>query len=182
MIKDQLRKDFLSKLRALSNDQVNSLSIKVTHQLISFLASHTDLVKNVGGSFLPLRAEVYPVLQELMKYVPVKLAYPVLVDGNMHFGIPEVMPRGASWLEPPYSLTEPSWLLVPGLGFDFKGARLGRGKGYYDRYLQKKDVIKIGIAWSEQILTKIPVEQHDAQMDFIITESFCWSVAQQEKF
>lgn len=131
---------------------------------------------------MPLRAEVAPVYQELLHKYPVTLAFPVLFEGEMFFGVPNGMPKGKTWLEPPYSLAEPKWFLVPGVGFDLNGARLGRGKGFYDRYLETRNVLKIGVAWSEQLVTKIPIEQHDAHMDFIITESFCWNVREQEKF
>ena len=182
MTKDQLRRELLSKLRALSDDQINSLSFKVTNQLINLLSAIPDLAEQVGGSFLPLKAEIAPVYQELLHCVPLNLAFPVLFEGGMYFGIPDGMPKGSIWLEPPYALAEPKWFLVPGVGFDLGGARLGRGKGFYDRYLETRNVLKIGVSWSEQIVTKIPSEHHDAQMDFIITESFCWSVSQQEKF
>lgn len=131
---------------------------------------------------MPLKSEIAPMYQELMHAVPLDLAFPVLVNGQMSFGIPNGMPKGGVWLDWPYHLIEPQWFLVPGLGFDFSGARLGRGKGYYDRYLEDKDLLTIGIAWSEQVIEKIPMEQHDCYMDFIITEEFCWDVGQQVKF
>lgn len=131
---------------------------------------------------MPLKAEIAPVYQELLKAVPVSLAFPVLFEGEMLFGLPNGMPKGATWLEAPYLPVDPEWYLVPGVGFDLKGARLGRGKGFYDRFFENKDVLKIGLAWSEQIVPNIPVEQHDCHMDFIITEEFCWDVKQQEKF
>ena len=131
---------------------------------------------------MPLKSEIAPMYQELMHAVPLDLAFPVLVNGQMSFGIPNGMPKGGIWLDWPYHLIGPQWLLVPGLGFDFSGARLGRGRGYYDRYLEDKDLLTIGIAWSEQVIEKIPMEQHDCYMDFIITEEFCWDVGQQVKF
>lgn len=131
---------------------------------------------------MPLKAEVAPVYQELLHKFPVTLAFPVLFEGEMFFGVPNGLPKGKTWLEPPYSLTEPTWFLVPGVGFDLNGARLGRGKGFYDRFLETRNVLKIGVAWSEQLVKGIPIEQHDAHMDFIITESFCWNVREQEKF
>lgn len=100
----------------------------------------------------------------------------------MLFGMPEGPPKGSTWLKEPYHLVEPQWILVPGVGFDLSGARLGRGKGFYDRYLEKRADCKIGLAWSEQIVEKVPTEKHDSHMDFIITEEFCWDVNQQEKF
>lgn len=182
MTKDNLRTHLLSKLSALSHDSVQSLSFAVTNQLIKLFSSLPKLQGQVGAGFLPLKAEIAPVYQELFKAVPLALSYPVQVEGQMLFGIPNGLPKGLIWLNPPYTVVEPEWLLVPGVGFDLSGARLGRGKGFYDRYLENKDVLKIGLAWSEQLVEKIPMEQHDCRMDFIITEECCWDVNQQEKF
>lgn len=131
---------------------------------------------------MPLKAEIAPAYQELLKAYPCSLAFPILHEGEMLFGIPNGMPKGTTWLEPPYVPADPEWMLVPGVGFDFKGARLGRGRGFYDRYLSDKNVLTIGLAWTEQIVSKVPVEQHDCHMDFLITEEYCWDVSRQEKF
>ncbi len=141
-----------------------------------------ELTSQIGAGFMPLKAELAPVYQVLLHAVPVSLAYPINKDGAMSFAIPDGMPRGGIWLDKPYHEVKPDWLFVPGLGFSLKGSRLGRGKGYYDRYLENSQAIKIGIAWSEQIIEQIPVESHDCHMDFIVTELFCWDVKQQVKF
>lgn len=120
--------------------------------------------------------------QELFRKVPLSVAFPILKEAQMGFAIPQGLPRGAPWLEHPYHEVEPTWILVPGVGFDLGGARLGRGKGFYDRFLDTHEGLRIGLAWSEQLTDKIPVESHDCHMDYIITESFCWDVNQQKKF
>lgn len=181
-MKSDIRNDLLLRLSSLPNETVQSLSFKLTKQLIKFFSSHPELHSQVGAGYLPLKAEIAPVYQELLKRVPMSIAFPILFEGEMLFGIPNGMPRGETWLEAPYHPADPEWLMVPGVGFDLKGGRLGRGKGFYDRYLEDKDVLKIGLAWTEQIVEKIPVEKHDCHMDFIITEEFCWDVQQQEKF
>lgn len=182
MSKLSLRKELLAKLEALSNDDILSLNFRITEQLEKLFSSIPEMSQQIGGAYLPLKAEVAPVYQEFLKRFPVNLAYPILFEGQMLFGIPNGMPKGSTWLEPPYSLATPEWFLVPGVGFDLNGARLGRGKGFYDRYLETNLGLKIGLAWSEQLVTTIPVESHDCHMDFIITEKFCWNVKQQEKF
>lgn len=181
-MKENLRDELLLKLSALSFDEFQSLSFKLTNQLIKFLTSLPELQSQVGAAYLPLKAEIAPAYQELLKAYPCSLSFPILHEGEMLFGIPNGMPKGSTWLEAPYVPADPEWLLVPGVGFDLGGARLGRGKGFYDRYLADKDVLTIGLAWTEQIVKKIPVEKHDCHMDFIITEEFCWDVNQQEKF
>lgn len=61
-------------------------------------------------------------------------------------------------------------IIVPAVAFDRRGNRLGRGKGFYDRLLQKAKCPKIGIAYHFQLLDEIPAEPHDIPMDKIITE------------
>lgn len=62
-------------------------------------------------------------------------------------------------------------VFVPGLAFDEAGGRLGRGAGYFDRFLSKlKKTVKIGLAYKEQAVKKVPVEKHDMRLDFLITD------------
>lgn len=61
-------------------------------------------------------------------------------------------------------------IIVPGVAFDKNNNRLGYGRGYYDKYLSNKDIYKIGICYSEQLIDKIEVEEHDIKMDLIITD------------
>ncbi len=62
-------------------------------------------------------------------------------------------------------------MVLPGLGFDKKGGRLGRGAGYFDRFLAKAGKVKkIGIAFREQIVKKIPMAAHDVRIDGVITD------------
>jgi 5-formyltetrahydrofolate cyclo-ligase len=68
------------------------------------------------------------------------------------------------------SIVSPEVVIVPGLGFSPDGKRLGRGKGFYDRYFEKSSVLKIGIAFEMQILNDIPTETHDMKMDFVVTD------------
>lgn len=66
----------------------------------------------------------------------------------------------------------PDLLLLPLLGFDGKGTRLGYGKGHYDRTiaLLHKPPRLIGLAFAAQEMTLIPREDHDVQLDAVITE------------
>lgn len=62
-------------------------------------------------------------------------------------------------------------VLIPGLAFDIKGHRLGRGQGYYDKtlaHLPKKPIL-VGLAMDEQIVDDVPIEKHDIIMDYIAT-------------
>ena len=62
-------------------------------------------------------------------------------------------------------------VLVPGMAFDLSGNRLGRGRGFYDRLLAEASGIKCGICYDGQLLPEIPVETHDAKVNFIVTPS-----------
>jgi 5-formyltetrahydrofolate cyclo-ligase len=67
------------------------------------------------------------------------------------------------------SLNQFDLVLVPGVAFDLSGNRLGRGQGFYDRILAEVSGIKCGVCHNFQLLEKIPVEEHDAKVDFIFT-------------
>ena len=78
-------------------------------------------------------------------------------------------------LEPPFDQTrigDPKDLdlaIIPGLGFDRDGGRLGRGEGYFDRFLQEAQrAYKIGLAFECQIIEKIPRTSHDVVMDEVL--------------
>jgi len=60
--------------------------------------------------------------------------------------------------------------VIPGLVFDRQGNRMGYGKGFYDRFLEKKPQLKIAFAYSFQVLGQILSQPHDVLMDKIITE------------
>ena len=60
--------------------------------------------------------------------------------------------------------------IVPGLAFDRGGRRLGFGKGYYDRFLEKGSFITAGLCYECCVFDEIPHEDHDAVMDYLITE------------
>jgi 5-formyltetrahydrofolate cyclo-ligase len=61
-------------------------------------------------------------------------------------------------------------MLVPLLGFDRSGQRLGYGKGYYDRLLIRSTKPAYGLAFAIQEVPALPAEEHDCPLDGIITE------------
>ncbi|WP_053070402.1 5-formyltetrahydrofolate cyclo-ligase [Alkalihalobacillus pseudalcaliphilus] len=61
-------------------------------------------------------------------------------------------------------------VVVPGLAFNRLGARLGYGGGFYDRFLENENFVKVALAFSFQVLTSIPTEEHDQMVDIVITE------------
>ena len=63
-------------------------------------------------------------------------------------------------------------VMVPGVAFDRRGARMGHGKGYYDKLLQhaRRDAPLVALAFECQLFPEIPTEDHDIFMDKILTE------------
>ena len=63
-------------------------------------------------------------------------------------------------------------IMVPGVAFDRRGARMGHGKGYYDKLLQhaRRDAPLVALAFECQLFAEIPTEDHDIFMDKILSE------------
>ena len=83
-------------------------------------------------------------------------------------GIPE--PRTSC---PAVDPTEVDWVLVPGLAFDSRGYRVGRGAGHYDRLLPKlrDDVLCWALIYDAQWFDELPVEPHDVPVDGVVSRS-----------
>lgn len=62
-------------------------------------------------------------------------------------------------------------IIVPGVAYDRRGNRLGRGKGFYDRLLAETRATTIGVAYDFQLLDELPTEPHDTPVHIVITES-----------
>ena len=81
------------------------------------------------------------------------------------YGIPEPLSNKIKF---------PDILLVPLVAYDESNNRIGYGGGFYDRYINKlkryKKIVTIGLAYSFQKVKKIPVDENDVKLDFIITK------------
>lgn len=138
----------------------------------------------VAAGYVPVRGEISPgPLMARLSGAGARLALPVTGAA----GAPLVF-RAWSWGEPlepgafgipvPVAgaeLVAPDLLLVPLLGFDHAGRRLGWGKGYYDATLAslraRASVLAIGLAYEVQRVWALPEEAHDQRLDWIITEA-----------
>ena len=78
-----------------------------------------------------------------------------------------------------YSILEPNitnvpdridLMIVPGIVFSMDGYRVGYGKGYYDKYLNNRDIYTIGVTYKECIVPKINTNSFDKKMNIIITD------------
>ncbi|MDD5644813.1 MAG: 5-formyltetrahydrofolate cyclo-ligase [bacterium] len=91
----------------------------------------------------------------------------------------ELMPGAYGILEPKQKdcsldrLADIEVAVLPGVAFDLDGNRIGRGKGYYDRFLKrmKNHTFRIGVAFDFQLLKKIGGRIHDEPVDLVITEA-----------
>jgi len=166
----ELRKNNISK-----NIEINSQNI------FQILKKYNSKSKIIGG-YYPTNFEVddLKILNHLEKknYI---ISLPKIKKNNQmdffewsekdpleinNFGIPEPVYK---------TLIYPDILLVPLIAFDKSLNRLGYGGGFYDRYIykikKKKKILTIGLAFSYQEINKIPTNQFDQQLDFVVTEN-----------
>lgn len=135
------------------------------------------------GFYFPIKGEVdlRPMVRDLIT-VGADAALPVVVEKDhplefwaWHAG--EVMTRGIGNIPVPTERKAilPTVLLVPLLGFDSAGHRLGNGGGYYDRTLASYRLkpLTIGVGFEQGHLSTIYPQPHDVPMDAIVTEKRC---------
>lgn len=94
------------------------------------------------------------------------------------YGIPEP-PAGAAALSPETLGAARVVVATPGLAFDRRGGRLGRGKGYYDRFLARAreasaryggSLVACGLCYAAQLLDEAPMGDRDQRVDLVVTE------------
>jgi len=110
------------------------------------------------------------------------LYYPCVEKGTLGF-YPHR--EGDGWVAGQYGISEPfrspgvppktegfDLVVVPGVAFDRAGRRLGQGLGYYDRFLRglPEDVLRVGLAYSEQLVQEVPVDVWDVAVHAVVTE------------
>ncbi|MFC7335578.1 5-formyltetrahydrofolate cyclo-ligase [Haloferula chungangensis] len=161
-----------------SIDDPDAQSCRIRSQLVDHLGSHPP---RCIATFSALPGE--PALLDLIGTQPDhRWVLPRVIGDELLFhqiDHPEQLQTGAFGIaEPPADLPlvaieEIDLFLCPGLGFDQRGMRLGRGKGFYDRTLTaaKATAQRIGIAYLEQIVPRIPCDPHDVPMDRIISSN-----------
>lgn len=101
--------------------------------------------------------------------VPTRIIDPSMELTTDRYGLSVPLPACLS-----VPLEEIDCVLVPGVAFDLAGRRLGRGGGFYDRFLARLDrprVACLGVCFESQVLADIPCSPHDARVDRVLTES-----------
>jgi 5-formyltetrahydrofolate cyclo-ligase len=149
-------------------------------KFISLLKIDKLNFKSIGG-YYPSNYEIDDLdILDLLEKKNFKVSLPIIKKDNQmnfyswsrndplkinKFGIPEPVSS---------KIFYPDILLVPLVAYDVSLNRLGYGGGYYDRYIEKiekvKKVVKIGLAFSFQKISSIPINQYDKRLDFIVTE------------
>lgn len=182
MDKQNIRKKILQKRNELSLVEVKKRSNKIFRKLIT-----TEEFRNAKTIMLYVSKDNEVATRTIIKYIikhkknicvpkidtinrklyPIKIKDP---DEDLqigHFGIYEpildikrIIPKNKIDL-----------IVTPCIAFDKLGYRLGWGKGYYDRFLENtKGIPKIGLAYSFQIVPKLPRDKYDMPLDMVITE------------
>ena len=176
MKKEEARIFFRQRRKALSKKEEKSRKIKERlFGLLEFKKARTILF------YLSTPNEVgtLEMIREAFKEGK-GIAVPVVKGENMVISELEdlnKLKRGAfGILEPeeekPVRIQEIELAIIPGVAFDETCARLGQGKGYYDRFLAevKGKISLIGLSYEVQICKGLPKESHDVTVDKIVTE------------
>jgi len=162
--------------RLLTEEEVQTKSEKILSQLVQlpeFQSAKTVLL------YYPIEHEVNtkPLVK---KYFETKL---ILFPVSHRKGITVHPYTGKGCLDRgKFGIPEPNTkqykgsidiVIVPGLAFSRSCYRLGRGEGYYDRFLKQRSMrktLKIALGYSDQVLATLPIQKHDQPMDMVITE------------
>ncbi len=176
--KKELRQEIRNRKRQYSPSQLGELSLSVVSRLwqnSQLQAAHTILLYYS----LPDEVDTHSLADKLLEKGK-KVILPVVTgEGEMELreytgkqdlreGAFHIMePIGRLFPEEKYG--EIDLGVIPGMSFDRQGNRLGRGKGYYDRFLVKvPQMHKIGLCFDFQKVEEIPISSTDIRMDEII--------------
>ena len=172
--KSALRRTIRSRLAALS---VGERATKSEAIAAALLAREDVIRARTIALFLSLGDE--PQTRWLIDALAAthRIVLPRVTGKAMEFVVyvPGSLRRGAFGIEEPAGgeVVEPAdidAMVVPGVAFTADGARLGRGRGYYDRYLASEGfrALCIGVCFAEQMVDALPAEPHDRAMDAVI--------------
>ena len=176
MSKKKLRKEIIFfRKNNYKNININLSLLK------EILKNHNCLEKKNIGAYYPINNEFNccEALKKL-KYLGNKISLPVIKKKKQmdfyEWSFHEPLTVGQMGVPEPYERKKvsPDVLLVPLVAFDEYKFRLGYGGGFYDRYINKiskfKKILTIGIAFSFQQVSKLPSNNYDKKLDYILTE------------
>lgn len=129
------------------------------------------------ASYLAIGSEIDPAGLEVG--APCPIAYPWFAGRQapmlFRLGAGQFVPGPFGIRQPPAAAAEirPDWIVLPLVGIDPRGNRIGQGAGHYDRALAalraKKAVTTIGLAWDVQLVDRIEADPWDQPVDLIVT-------------
>ena len=174
--KVDLRRRYLKIRRALDprkREESNRRILKLIRSLPEFVKAKRVLL------YCPVKGEpdITPLFGEVLKRGS-KLALPKVTGDDLellYIDTPLCLEEGAYGIPEPYAGEraypgEIDFIAVPGIAFDKEGYRIGFGKGYYDKLLKRVSAPKVGVAYSFQVLDRVPRENWDEPVDMIVTE------------
>ena len=175
--KQQLRESVVRMTRQLDPDVHAAASQRMCDHLMSVGAiqrARTVAVYRADGHELDPAAAM-----KAMEERGIRTLLPRMIDGNIHLapsGDPGLLVAGPLGIPQPASgsvpLDEIDVVVLPGVAFDLDGGRLGRGGGHYDRLLSMlpADVVRMGLAHTGQMVTRVPRAEHDELLDILVTD------------
>lgn len=178
--KDKIRKEILEKRNNLSTEEVEKKSDLIIENLGKFIKNAENIM-----IFMDMKNEVR--ITKLMKLYPEKSFFiPKITDSKNRemkinrYNENELVLHKFGYYESSssdfYNENILDIVIVPAVVFDLEKNRIGFGGGYYDTFLKKirggnKKVLFIGICYDFQIIEKVPTEEHDVVLDFVVSES-----------
>ncbi|HXK44476.1 MAG TPA: 5-formyltetrahydrofolate cyclo-ligase [bacterium] len=178
MMKAEIRKQILETMKKMTEQQWKENSEKIFANLIS-LPEYSSCWALMTYVSFDKEVNTIPIINDCLakaKTVCVPAIdwknfsmVPVQIFNEDDIDFSQKIPQPFSDARIPVSDIE--LMIVPGLAFDKQCNRLGRGKGFYDRFLAKCNAVKIGLAFDFQVLEQIPAGDNDVPMDIIITET-----------
>ena len=183
--KKALRQKLLERLLDLTEQELRRRSKNVEEKL-----SNLSIYKNakVIMGYYPLKGEVDILGKIREDFASKRFCFPVMDLKGKRLRIFEVRNLDKDFIFGPFGVKEPDTkitkevnikeidlIIVPGLGFDREKNRLGRGAGFYDRFLSdiETSTQKVGIAFDFQILSNLPTNLSlDQKVDVVVGESF----------
>lgn len=183
MDKKELRKKLLEKLLFLTKEELKRRS-KNVEKILSNLPIYRNAKVIMG--YYPLKGEV-DILEMFRKVLGIKrLCFPVMDVENGSLRAFEVNNLSDNFAVGPWGVMQPDigktkevdvkdidLVVVPGLAFDLNKNRLGRGAGFYDRFLKKVNppAKKVGVAFEFQIINNLPINSpFDEKVDIVVSE------------
>ena len=165
MNKEELRREYRKRIRTIDTGDESRRIVQNIFKLPEYDAARAIL------AFSPLSDEpdISPILQDR------RVLLPYISNGRMAFSASRNLHRSEFGFLEPEKIEEDyrsALMLVPLLGYSSTLQRLGRGGGFYDRYIaenRERITAAIGIAFSVSLLEEFIAEDHDAVLDMIIT-------------